>query len=450
MNYETPYANIDSIRYIISQNDEKKLTEILRSIHSADIAEMAEELWTDELLFILKVLSHTKWANVLSELDEDIRLTILNKLSPEEIAYKIEEMDTDDAADILSEIGDEEKDIIFSHIHDKEHVEEIQELSRYEEGTAWALMAKEYVDVKEEWTIDECLKEVRRQAQEVERIHSVYLVNEIWKLTGRVSLKDLISAPSAKKISEIRKKRVDSVTTLTPASEVAYIMEKYNLEAIPVVNEEGILLGRITIDDVIDFVRGTAEENYNLASWLSQDTEADDSLKDMLRARLPWLFIALFWWAAAVSVLWGFETALSQYPELFFFIPLIAAMAWNVWVQSSAIVVQWLANGSFSGSYILRFMKELLLSFINGSILSLVLFCAGYFLFSFSIEILLSVSLSLISVILLASIIGTFVPLTLHRFGVNPAVATWPFITTSNDIFGILIFFSISKIILGF
>jgi len=444
------YLNIESLKKYLEASDRLWLQEYLKNIHSADIAEVAQDISSDEIIVILWLVSHAKAANILSQLDYDIQKQIVVDMQAMDIAHAIEEMDTDDAADILALVDEAKKDEIFSHIHDKDHIEDIQELSLYGEDTAGSLMAKEFVEAQENWSIDECLKEVRRQAQEVERVHSVYLVDSTGRLTGRVSLKDLISAPANKSVTDIKRKRVDSVLDTDHARDVALLMEKYDMEAVPVVNIHGKLLGRITIDDVIDYVRETAEENYNLASWLSQDIEADDGIRDMVRARLPWLFIALIGWFFAVSVMWGFSEAIELYPELFFFTPLIAAMAWNVGVQSSAIVVQWLANGSLTGWLIERFLREMSLSILNGISLSIVLFWAAYLLFWFTLQVVMTVSIALICVILLASFIGTFVPLMLHRFWVNPAVATGPFITTSNDIFGILIYFSLAKIIIWF
>lgn len=451
MDFERNESLVEQLKSLLEEKNNEKISDLLKTIHSADIAEISEEFSSKELRKIIKNLPSIKAANFLSELDEEVRIKLLQKLEVSEIAQILEEMDTDDAADVLSEIQDEdEKQEILELIDDKEHAWEITELASYKEWTAGSLMAKEYIDVKQSWTIDECLKEVRRQAQVVDRVHSIYLVDNKWVLTGRVSLKDLISAPWEKKVEEIKKKRVDSVVTDTPASEVAYLMEKYNMEAIPVIDELWKLLGRITIDDVIDYVRDTAEENYNLASGILDDVEEGDKFRYLVKARLPWLILALIWWLMAVNVMWGFEEAMETNGELFFFTPLIAAMAWNVWVQSSALVVQALANGSLKWWLFARFFRELSLSLVNWLILSTILLIFWFLVFWFSNLVIIAVCISLVSVILLASMIGTFVPLILNKFGINPAMATWPFITTSNDIFGILIFFSIAKVVIGF
>lgn len=451
MDYERNWELLSTIRDLISESIEINLAEFLKNVHSADLAEIASELSKNELLLIVKNLSFPKASRFISELEKEDRRDILEHIMLDHLANILEEMETDDAADILWEISDDEKrEQVLKLIKDKEHVGEITELAWYEEWTAGALMAKEYIEVNKNWTIDQCLTEVRKQAQEVDRVHSVYIVTNSWVLIWRVSLKDLISAPGNKTVEEIRKKRIDFVETDTPASEVAYVMEKYNMEAIPVVNKKNKLVGRITVDDVMDFVRDTAEWNYNLASWILDDVEEWDKLRYLVKARLPWLVLALFGWLMAVLVLWWFQWAMETNSELFFFTPLIAAMAWNVWVQSSALVVQALANGSLKWWIFSRFLKELSLSLVNWIILALLLLAFWFYIFGFELVVVFAVCISLICVILLASMIWTFVPLILNRFWINPAMATGPFITTSNDIFGILIFFSISKIIIGF
>lgn len=451
MDFEKNNELLNELKKLIDDSIESSIADFLKNIHSADLAELVNQLTKKELLIIIKNLSYSKAAKFISELESDDRKDILENIMLDHLAYIIEEMETDNAADILWEIDDEEKkQKVLKLIKDKQHVWEITELAAYQEWTAWAIMAKEYIEVNKNWTIDECLTEVRRQAQEVDRIHSLYIVDDSWILVWRVSLKDLISASPNKKVEDIKRKRVDFVEIDTPIKEIAYIMEKYNMEAIPVIDKKSKLVGRITIDDVIDFVRDTAEENYNLASGILDDVEEGDKLRYLVKARLPWLILALFGWLMAVSVMWGFEEAMKSNWELFFFTPLIAAMAGNVWVQSSALVVQALANNSLKWWILARFFKELSISIVNWLLLSFLLLIFWYFIFSFSNLVIITVCISLISVILLASMVGTFIPLILNKYWINPAMATWPFITTSNDIFGILIFFSIAKLIIGF
>jgi magnesium transporter len=383
------------------------------------------------------------------ELDEDDREKILNRLSPIEIAKEIEEMDTDDAADVVAELDDHIQKKVIEKIEDEEHASDIVELLTYEEDTAGALMAKELVKVKETWTVAGCVREMRRQAENVTRVHSIYVTDKDDKLKGRLSLKDLLTASAKTHISDVYIPKVDYVSVHAKDEEVAKIMQKYDLEAIPVVDQEGVLVGRITIDDIIDFIKEEAEKDYQLAAGISQDVEADDNIYQLTKARLPWLILGLLGGLGSVYILQGFDEALSNYPILFFFTPLIAAMAGNVGVQSSAIIVQGLANGVVKGSMFNRLLKEVGLALINGSILGILVVLFGAlvdqeFIVSFTI------ALSMLSVIIIASLIGTFVPIILDRKGIDPAIATGPFITTSNDIFGIFLFFYIAKLILGF
>ena len=384
------------------------------------------------------------------ELDEDDREKILNRLSPIEIAKEIEEMATDDAADVVAELDDHIQKKVIEKIRDEEHASDIVELLTYEEDTAGALMAKELVKVNENWNVLTCVKEMRAQAEDVSRVHSIYVVDDNDILKGRLSLKDLLTTSTRTAIKDVFIKQVDSVNVNDDAEDVAKIMQKYDLEAIPVVDEMGRLVGRITIDDIVDVIIEEAEKDYQMAAGISQDVEADDTIWELTKARLPWLVLALFGGFVSVSILGGFSEAMESYPVLFFFTPLIAAMAGNVGVQSSAIIVQGLANDSLRGSAWNRLLKEVSQSLINGFVLAALLMSAGMFFLGFELKVGITVAVSLISVIIIASIIGTFVPIILDKRGIDLALATGPFITTSNDILGILIYFSIAKLILGF
>jgi len=450
MQFKISQELIEKIEFLVEQQNDKELLLHLEDLHHADIAEILGELNLDEATYIIKLLDSEKTAEVLMELDEDDREKILDNLSPQEIADELEEMDTDDAADIIAELSEDRKEEVIASIEDQDHAADIKELLSYDEGSAGGLMAKELVKVRETWTVAGCVREMRRQAENVTRVHSIYVVDAKDKLKGRLSLKDLLTADTKTKISEVYIPRVDFVTVHTKGEEVARIMQKYDLEAIPVVDDIGRLVGRITIDDIVDFIKEEAEKDYQLAAGISQDVEADDSFLKQTRARLPWLFLALLGSFMAVVIAEGFEDALEKYGMLFFFTPLIAAMAGNVGVQSSAIIVQGIANGSLSDSLIKRLIKEVTLSLLNGLLLAIILLLGSHFILGHDYMIGLTVSIALISVMVIASLIGTFVPITLNKYGIDPALATGPFITTSNDIFGILIYFSIAKMMLGF
>lgn len=450
MQFQLTAEFIEQVEQLIADDNRSALIDLLHEFHFADIAELLEELNTEEATYLVKLLDSEITSEALMELDDDSRERILDNLSPSEIADELEEMDTDDAADIIAELDDEVQKQVIDHIEDEDHAADIVDLLRYDEDTAGGLMAKELVRVKETWTVAGCVREMRRQAENVTRVHSIYVTDKEGKLKGRLSLKDLLTAPSKAHISEIYIPKVDYVNVHTEAEDVARIMQKYDLEAIPVVDDNGILVGRVTIDDIVDFIKEEAEKDYQMAAGISEDVEADDSIWQLTRARLPWLILALIGGFVSVSVLGTFSGAIADHATLFFFVPLIAAMAGNVGVQSSAIVLQGLANDSLKGSLWRRLVKEVLLSLLNGFILSIILVVGGMFLLGLDFLFGITIAISLITVIITASLIGTFIPIILEKRGIDPALATGPFITTSNDICGILIYFTIAKIILGF
>ena len=438
---------INQVIDLVDNNQDTLLLVKLNELHHADIAEILEELNVDQSTYIIKLLESDKTSEILMELDEDFREQILNNLSPNEIAKEIEELDTDDATDIISELSVEKQKKVISKIIDAEHKADIKELLKYDEDSAGGLMAKELVKVNENWTVTKCVKEMRIQAAEVTRVHSIYVVNDKDKLIGRLSLKDLLVANPRSSIKSVYIPKVDFVNVNDEAESVANIMQKYDLEAIPVVDDNNILLGRITIDDIVDLIKEEAEKDYQLAAGILQDVDVDDTIFQLSRARLPWLLLGLLGGIGAAIVMGAFDDILVKHQILFYFTPLIAAMAGNVGVQSSAIIVQGLANDDIRGSVNNRLIKETFLSILNGVILSVILFL---FIMISGEEYLvaLAISISLVIVIIVAGIIGTFIPLFLDKRGIDPAIATGPFITTSNDIFGILIYFYIAKLIL--
>jgi magnesium transporter len=450
MEFKISKELILELEQLIENKNDEQLEVLLNDLHHADIAEILDELNFDEATYIFKVLDSEKTAEILLELEDDLRENILSRLSPKEIAEELDELETNDAADIIAELSKSKKEEVISELQDVEHAKDIVELLRFDEDTAGGIMHKELVKVNENWNVLTCIKEMRIQAEFISRVHSIYVVDDEDRLIGRLSLKDLLTTSARTPIREVYIKKLNFVKVDTEDVEVARIMQKYDLEAIPVVDELGRLVGRITIDDILDVIKDEADKDYQLAAGISQDVEADDSIIELTRARLPWLVLALLGGFVTVRVLGLFEGAMVQHGKLFFFTPLIAAMAGNVGVQSSAIIVQGLANNTLSGSLFNRLLKEVSLSLFNGIILATILFIGSHFLLNVEIIIGFIVTIALISVIIIASLIGTFIPLMLDKFGVDPALATGPFITTSNDICGILIYFSIAKLILGF
>ena len=442
---------ISKIKKLIEDNNRDKLLSSLADIHYADLAEIFELLETTEVIFLVKIFDKQKIADALAEIDEDLREIILEKLSAKEIAEKIVELDTDDATDVISKLTEERQERVFSQIKNAELTDDIKELLKYDEDTAGGLMAKELVSVNENLSVSKCLDEIRKQAKNVTRVHSIYVVDSKNRLKGRLSLKDVVTAKPRSKVKDIYIPNVDYVTVDQEGEDVAKIMSKYDLEAIPVTNKRKILLGRITIDDIVDLIKDEAEKDYQLAAGISSEVEVNDSIFQLTKARLPWLFLGLLGGLGSVFILKDFEQIMNQ-PDLrnlFFYTPLIAAMAGNVGVQSSAIIVQGLANDLVKGSLLNRLFKEIGLSLINGFVLSVILIIFGQIV---NQDLLMSLTIagSMMGVIIIASLVGTFVPIILNKQGIDPAIATGPFITTANDIFGIFLFFYIAKISLGF
>ncbi|OOV28793.1 magnesium transporter [Flavobacterium sp. LM5] len=450
MEFKISKELILELEQLIQNKNDVQLELLLNDMHHADIAEVLDELDFDEATYIFKVLDSEKTAEILLELEDDLRENILSRLSPKEIAEELDELETNDAADIIAELSQDIKAEVISELQDVEHAKDIVELLRYDEDTAGGIMHKELVKVNENWNVLTCVKEMRIQAENISRVHSIYVVDDDGRLKGRLSLKDLLTTSTRTAISDVYIRKLNFVNVDTEDVEVARIMQKYDLEAIPVVDELGRLVGRITIDDIVDVIKDEADKDYQLAAGISQDVEADDSIMELTKARLPWLVLALLGGFITVRVLGLFEGAMAEHGKLFFFTPLIAAMAGNVGVQSSAIIVQGLANNTLSGSLFNRLVKEISLSLLNGLILASILFLGSHFLLNVEVIIGVIVTIALVSVIIIASLIGTFIPLLLDKFGIDPALATGPFITTSNDICGILIYFSIAKLVLGF
>ena len=446
--FEFSAALLETVESGIKNKNDAALQKQLNTLHYADIAEILDELNLDQATYIIKLLDSEKTSDVLSELEEDVREKVLQNLSVKEIAEEVKELDTDDAVDLISELPPDRKQKVIAQIDDKELVADINELLEYDENSAGGLMAKELVKVYETWTVAGCLRKIRTQAENVKRVHSIYVVDKADKLIGRLSLKDLLIAKNETKISAIYIPKVDAVHVNDDDEDVARLMAKYDLEAVPVVDDEKTLLGRITIDDIVDVIIEEAEKDYQLAAGITQDVDAEDSIFALTRARLPWLFLGLIGGVGAAIIMGTFDTIIEDFPLILLFTPLIAAMAGNVGVQSSAIIVQGLANDDIKGSINSRLIKEMLLATLNGIILAVFLFGFMWF-WQQDFQTALAVSVSLVAVIIVAGIVGTFIPLFLHKRGIDPAIATGPFITTSNDIFGILIYFIIAKFILN-
>ena len=441
--------DLDMLRELIEQKASERIKELLTDLHPADIAEMCDELDVDEARFIYQILDNEDAADVLVEMDEDARKDILDTLPSETIAKKfMDYMDTDDAVDIIREMDEEKQEEILSHIEDIEQAGDIVDLLKYDEDTAGGLMGTEMVIVKENWSMPECLREMRQQAEEMDEIYYVYVVDDEERLRGVFPLKRMITSPSVSKVKHVMRKEPISVHVDTPIDEVVQTIEKYDLVAVPVVDSIGRLVGRITVDDVMDEVREQAERDYQLASGLSQDVETDDSVLRQTSARLPWLLIGMAGGIGSSMILGNFDSTFASHPEMALFIPLIGGTGGNVGTQSSAIVVQGLANSSLDASNTWKqILKESVVALINATIISMLVYIYNFICFGATATVTYSVSLSLFAVIMFASIFGTLVPLTLNKMKIDPAIATGPFITTTNDILAMVFYMGITALL---
>ncbi len=439
----------DEFRSIIESKDKDKALEILNDLHPADIAALYQELDLDEAEFVYLLLDADKAADVLLELDEEERRKMLEHLPVDVIAKQfIDHMETDDAVDVMRDLDEDVQEEILSHIDDVEQAGDIVDLLKYDEDTAGGIMGTEMVIVNENWSMAECVKEMRLQAETMSEIYYVYVVDDDERLKGIFPLKKMITNPSVSRIKQVMEQAPVAVKTDTSIEEVAQVIEKYDIVAVPVIDSIGRLVGRITVDDVMDEVREQSERDYQLASGISQDIESTDTVFDQTKARLPWLLIGIAGGIASATILGGFEGSLGRNPVLALFIPLIGGTGGNVGIQSSALVVQGLANGTLDiKNAMQQVFKESGVAFINSTIISLLVFLYNLF-FLDSMAITLAVSLSLLAVVIFASIFGTIVPLTLEKFKIDPALATGPFITITSDIIGVLIYMGICEVLL--
>jgi magnesium transporter len=441
---------VGELREVLEQRDILRAQELVQDMHAADIAEVYVHLDEEDGTFLYSLLDPELAADVLSELEDEERAQFLKSLPSDVIAKQLVfHMDTDDAADMLNELSAEKKEEILMQMDDLQHAGDIADLLTYDEDTAGGLMAKELIKVNENWNVVEAIREMRKQAEDVDEVYFVYAVDDNNVLKGTVSLKKLLLSNARSKIKNITFPDVISVKTDATKEDVANIMRKYDLVALPVIDSLGRLLGRITIDDVVDVITEEAEKDYQMIAGISEDVESHDRVWILSRARLPWLLVGLTGGILVSKVIGRFEVDLGFYPEMAFFMPLIAASAGNVGVQSSSIVVQGLANNTLNiANTVGRLAKEFLVALTNGMTLAGIVFIYNLF-FSDSFALTMTVSLALLAVIIFASLFGTLIPLVLDKWKIDPAVATGPFITTSNDIIGLMIYFYIGRVMHG-
>ena len=440
---------VHNIKELIEEKASVLLQEKLSKMHPADIAELCDELSEEEARFLYRQLDNEKAADALTEMDEDLRNDLLEDLPSEVVAKRfVNYMDTDDAVEIIRDMDEEKQEEILSHIKDIEQAGDIVDLLQYDEDTAGGLMSTEMVVVNENWSMPECLKEMRRQAEDLDEIYYIYVVDDDERLCGIFPLKKMVTSPSVVKVKHVMNRDVVSVDVDTPTDEVAMLIEKYNLVAIPVVDKINRLLGQITVDDIMDEIREQNEHEYQLTAGIAKDIETNDTVFMQTTARLPWLLIGMLGGIGSSMLLNNFTTTLGSHPEMALFIPLLAGMGGNVGVQSSAIAVQGLANNSLDSSHMFKhIMKELLVAIINATILSLIVYVYNFFVYDPLDIVTLAVPLSLFVVIMFASAFGTLIPMVLERMNINPAVATGPFIQIVNDLSGMTFYMIIAKLL---
>jgi len=445
MPFEFTSEKLDVLKKAIEENNAAFLREQLEPLYAPDIAGIINNLNLQQAAYLYELLDEELSPQVLLELDDEKREDLLATFSSKQIAEQIDQMESDDAADVISELPEEIQEEVLSHIEDLDQASDIAELITYEEGTAGSLMAKELVSVYSFETVTQCIEEVRQQAEDVDLLYAVYVLDNTDRLIGMLSLKKLIISHPLARIEEIYEPDIQYVTVSTSTEEVAEFMQRYDLVILPVVDQAGRLVGRITIDDVMDVIKESAEENIQRMSGISDDVDSNDRLWRLSRARIPWLLVGLCGGIVGSRIIGTYENQIKIHPEMAYFIPLIGAMGGNVGVQSSAIIVQGLANNTLRGDMGPKLFKELSVGFINGLICSLLIW--GYAFLIEDWKLAATVSAALMTVILCASFLGTFVPLTMNRFKINPALATGPFVTTLNDVIGISIYFLMGRIL---
>lgn len=447
---ETQYIDLNTLKELLLFPGSEQLQQYLDSYRPEDIAEVFWDLNEEERKMTLLAVEKEKGVDIINSLDDELQERFLRSYSSEELAKNIISfLNTDDAVDILNHFPSHKADEIIHHLNNQDFARNLISLLHYEENVAGGLMEKELIKVRSHWTMSRCVEEIRKQAEVVEHVYTIYAVDERDLLLGIVSLKEVVLQRENTPVQEILKKDFIHVTAYTPAEEVASIMNKYDLVAIPVVDSLGRLMGRITIDDVVDFIKEEADKDFQLQAGLTENVESGDRIWILSRARLPWLLIGLSGGLASSSLISGFEEDLSLVPQLAFFMPVVAAMGGNAGVQSSAIIVQGLANNTLKSKNIFpKLGKELMVSLLNGTVCALLMY-AWNIIIGLRPDLALTVSTALLSVIVFASILGTLTPLVLERFKVDPALATGPFITTTNDIIGLGFYFLIGRVILG-
>ena len=438
------------LRHYLETNDAAKLQRTFHAMHPTDIATFIDDLSDEDATRALRVLPDVKVADVITEMDQDRRREILSLVPEQEIATKIvQNMDTDDAADLIRDLRSERQDAILAHIPDLEQAGNIVDLLHYDEDTAGGVMRKEMIVVNANWSMPMCLDEMRRQAEELDEIYYVYVVDDLKRLIGILPTKTVITNPS---ISEIRYVMLPNPVILHESDSMDTVIktfDQYDLVAIPVVDALGRLKGVITIDDVVDEMREKHEAESQMASGLSADIDTSDNIFKQTGARLPWLLIGMIGGIFNSQLLGIYDSVFAMIPQISLFIPLIGGTGGNVGMQSSTIVVQDLARGTLDLKRIPRtILNDLCVALVIASVISMVVFVYNYFYIK-DMLVMASVSISLFVVVICASLFGSVIPLLMNAVKIDPARATGPFITILDDLIGMFVYMTITQALYG-
>lgn len=438
------------LKPMLESFDAPRAIEVLEEYRPEDIGDIFWDIELEEAKFLIKILDKQKAVEVIRSLDPELQERLFKGYEPKEIAEDVVSyLDSDDSVDILNLLPTRKAEDVLSYIDDQDYAKNLAAMLHYDDDIAGGLMAKELVQVKHNWTVSQCIEEIRKQAEEVDSVHAVYVTDEKNVLKGVVSLKDIVLAKAHTSVIEITNTEFIAVNAYATGEEVARLMNKYDLITIPVIDSMNRLIGRITIDDVVDFIKEEADKDFQLQAGLSESVESEDKVLILSRARLPWLMVGLVGGLGSSMLVSNFETDIATLPQMAFFMPVVAAMGGNAGVQSSAIIVQGLANNTLKSKNIMpKLAKEFTVSLINGLVCSALLLLFNV-LVGHSYDLSMVVSIALITVIIFASLLGTITPLVLERFKVDPALATGPFITTTNDVIGLGVYFSLGRLLLG-
>lgn len=437
---------LDNITTLIECDAEKSLLNIFADLHPADIAEIINHLDIDHAKYSFLILDTETAGNVVTEIDENLREKILKNIDVKTITDIVDELYSDDATDIVGDLPETIARQVLNNI-DKEDSEDVQELLKYPEDTAGGIMTSNFVFIESNATIKDAINEVRKNAEEFEHIYHIYVLRENDELLGIVSLKSLLINPLHKNVKSVIEEDLMFVTPDVDQEEVANIMNKYDLVALPVVDEHRRMLGRITFDDIQDVIQDEASEDIQKIAGLTEEEETSDSIFKISRIRLPWLLVALAMELVAALVLQSYEEYIKSIFIATFFIPVVMAMGGSTGTQAAIVMVRGLSTGDIwlNGSF-KNLVKEFYVALLNGIVLGVILLVSVILIFprdELSLTFALLLSGSLLIIIVMATIVGATIPIILKKMDVDPAIATGPFVTTSNDILGLLVYLSI-------